>query len=281
MVDGTALYLGQLRHRRFHPKPHAFTYSLFMAMLDIDAIPDAMRVSPFTSYNRFNWAAFDERDHLGDPAQPLRARLAASAHDAGLTLPDGPIYLLTHLRYLGYAFNPISFYYCYDRDGRLGAVLNEVNSTFGEQRAYWIDARAAVRTPAGLRHRTAKTMHVSPFMDMAMDYEFVLTEPGDSLVAHMNTYLHDQDDARPYFDATLTLSRRDWTRAELHRALVRHPAMTAKVIGAIHWEAARLWLKGVPHYEPPPREPAAAHPSPDASRRTRQHGNAHEQETRA
>jgi len=264
MVAGPALYTGQLRHRRFSPKPHAFTYELFMALVDVDHIPEQMQISRFTSYNRFNWASFDERDHLGSSTLPLRQRLAESAAAQGLRLPEGPIYLLTHLRYLGYAFNPISFYYCYDRHGQLGAVLNEVNSTFGEQRLYWIDATRATRGPSGLRHRTAKTMHVSPFMTMDVDYEFVLTEPTDSLVAHMNTFRHRDGLARPYFDATLTLERRPWSATEVHRALRRHPMMTAKVVAAIHWEALRLWLKGLPHYTPPV---VAAHPV-DAERRS-------------
>ena len=255
MVAGPALYTGQLRHRRFLPTPHAFTYDLFMVLMDIDHVAEHMAVSTFTSYNKFNWASFDDRDHLGAPDRPLRERLAVSAAAAGLTLPDGPIYLLTHLRYLGYNFNPISFYYCYDRSGVLRLVLNEVNSTFGEQRGYWIDAARAARGPHGIRHRTEKTMHVSPFMSMDVDYEFVLTEPTDSLVAHMNTFEQSAAGARPYFDATLTLTRRSWTSGEIHRALRRHPMMTAKVVAAIHWEALRLWWKGVPHYAPPATAP--------------------------
>jgi len=253
MVGGPALYTGQLRHRRFLPTPHTFTYNLFMAMVDIDHVPEQMRVSRVTSYNRWNWASFDERDHLGDPRRPLRDRLTDSATAAGLTLPDGPIYLLTHLRYLGYNFNPISFYYCYDRQHQLRAILNEVNSTFGEQRCYWIDVAQATRSANGVQHRTAKTMHVSPFMTMDVDYEFVLTEPGETLVAHMNTFAHLPELTRPYFDATLTLTRRPWSTTEIHRALRRHPLMTAKVVAAIHWEALRLWLKGLPHYTPPAR----------------------------
>src|SRR5262249_37568189 len=117
-----AIYIGQLKHRRFLPRPHAFMYRLFMAFLDIDHPAAEMPVSPFTSHNRFNWASFDDRDHLGDPARPLRERLALDAARAGLTLPDGPIFLLTHLRYLGYAFNPISLYYCFNRHGAAPVV---------------------------------------------------------------------------------------------------------------------------------------------------------------
>jgi len=269
VVGGHALYRGTLRHRRFTPRPHAFTYDLFMACLDIDRIDDAMRVSPVAGVNRWSWMSFDDRDHLGDPSQPLRARLAASARADGHVLPDGPVLMLTHLRYLGYAFNPISFFYCYDEAGRLALVLNEVNSTFGEQRCYWIDARTAERTPNGLRHRTAKTMHVSPFMGMDVDYEFVLTEPGASLVAHMTTsHRGGGEQDPPYFDATLRLERRPWTAREVHAALFRHPFMTAKVIGAIHWEALKLWAKGLPTYARPGNPAAAAARSSKRATRT-------------
>lgn len=256
MVGG-ALYTGTLRHRRYRPRPHTFTYDLFMALIDIDNVDVQMATSRWTSCNQFNWASFDDRDHVGGAGRPLRERLAEDAARAGLRLPNGPIYLLTHLRYLGYAFNPISFYYCYDESHTLRAVMNEVNSTFGEQRCYWIDADRAPRVGHGLRHRTAKTLHVSPFMPMDIDWEFVLTEPGESLVAHMNAFQRSEPTDRPQFDATLTLTRRPWTPTEIRRALVRQPVMTAKVIAAIHWEALRLWLKGVPYHDPPTRDAAS------------------------
>src|SRR5262245_20436429 len=126
---GPALYVGRLRHRRFRPKPHAFTYNLFMVLVDVDRVAEQMAVSPFTSVNRFNWASFDDRDHLGDASRPLRERLTADAAAHGVTLGDGPIYLLTHLRYLGFNFNPISFYFCCDRTGRVDAMLAEVRNT--------------------------------------------------------------------------------------------------------------------------------------------------------
>src|SRR5215471_17054574 len=125
MLTEPALYFGTLRHRRWEPRRHEFTYRLFMAFLDIDRIPELTRISQFLSYNRWNWASFDERDHFGDPRIPLRERLAADAAAKGLSLPDGPIFLLTHLRYLGYNFNPISFFYCYDAAEKLQLVLAE------------------------------------------------------------------------------------------------------------------------------------------------------------
>jgi DUF1365 family protein len=246
---GPALYVGRLRHRRFRPRPHAFTYNLFMVLVDIDQVETQMRASRFTSVNRFNWASFDDRDHLGDPTLPLRARVAADAARHGHVLPDGPVYLLTHLRYLGYNFNPISFYYCCDRAGQVRLVMGEVHSTFGEQCTYWIPALDARRFGG----RAAKAMHVSPFMAMDVDYEFAVTAPADSLVAHMTTTRQHETGSEPYFDATLTLERRPWTAAGIRRQLLRHPFMTAKVIAAIHFEALRLWFKGIPHHPHPHR----------------------------
>jgi DUF1365 family protein len=248
----SAFYFGTLRHRRFHPARHEFTYGLFMAFLNIDRIAELTRISRFLSYNRWNWASFDERDHFGDPQTPLRQRLANDAAARGLTLPDGPIFLLTHLRYLGYNFNPISFFYCYDRAEQLQLVLAEVNNTFGEGHNYWLseaNQRPASSAGKALGYRCPKAMHVSPFMDMRLDYDFVLTPPAGRLTAHKNTL----EDGRSIFDATLNLERRPWTARWLTRALARHPWMTAKVIAAIHWEALRLYLKKVPVFTHPAR----------------------------
>jgi DUF1365 family protein len=172
------------------------------------------------------------------------------ARTHGVELPDGPIYLLTHLRYLGYCFNPISFFYCYDEQGRIHSVLSEVNNTFGESRNYWLTDANRVESAGSFRYCCPKTLHVSPFNPMNLGYEFVLTEPGEKLVAHMNT---TEDSDKPFFDATLTLEHRPWTAHNVGMALARHPFMTAKVIGAIHWEALRLWIRRVPVFTHPDR----------------------------
>lgn len=244
-----AFYFGTLRHRRFAPRRHEFTYDLFMAMLDIDRIPELMRISGLLSRNRWNWASFDDRDHFGDPALPLRERLRRDARAHGLELRDGPVYLLTHLRYLGYNFNPISFFYCCDAAGRVQQVLAEVHNTFGESHNYWLHEGNRTEGANAHHHSVPKELHVSPFMDMAMDYGFVLTDPGERLTAHMNTI----EEGRTIFDATLSLRRAPWSARSLHRALAAHPWMTAKVIGAIHWEALRLWAKRVPVFTHPAR----------------------------
>ena len=239
VVIDSGLFVGTLRHRRFTPVAHAFTYPLFMALLDIDRVPELMRVSAVTSYNRWNWASFDDRDHLGDPARSLRERLAIDAARQGIDLPDGPVFLLTHLRYLGYCFNPVSFFYCFDRAERLQVVLAEVSNTVGGAHNYWLRPDSASRT---FRAAATKSLYVSPFMPVDLEYAFAFTPPAGRLVAHMKTVKAGS----VCFDATLSLERRPWSAAEIRRALVRYPAMTATVMAGIHWQALRLWWKGVP-----------------------------------
>ncbi len=238
MTD-SGLFIGTLRHRRFSPVPHTFTYPLFMALLDIDRLRDLMRVSWMTGYNRWNWASFDDRDHLGDPSRGLRERLAVDAAAHGIDLPDGRIFLLTHLRYLGYGFNPVSFFYCFDAVDRLRVVLAEVHNTFGGSHHYWLRPDPASRT---FRSAAAKSLYVSPFMTVDVDYAFAFTTPAERLVAHMKTTRADA----VCFDATLSLERRPWNVREIRRALLRYPAMTAQVMAGIHWQALMLWWKGVP-----------------------------------
>jgi len=245
VIPAPGLYVGTVRHRRFAPRPHQFEYSLFMAWLDVDRLREAMDVSRLTSYNRWNWAAFDERDHLGDPVRPLRDRVRDSAHAAGHVLPDGPIYLLTHLRYAGYVFNPISLFYCYDSQGDLQLVLAEVSNTYGGRRNYWLQPRD--QTARRFHAVTSKTMYVSPFMEYDVDYEFLLSPPGQTLVAHMNVARSGADGSASsrVLDATLSLDHKPLTARAVRTALCRFPWMTAKVIAAIHWQALRLRLKGL------------------------------------
>jgi DUF1365 family protein len=154
-----------------------------------------------------------------------------------LKLPGGRILLLTHLRYLGYCFNPISFFYCFDASDRLQLVLAEVRNTFGGMHTYWLKSQRGART---FRSAAAKALEVSPFLPMEVDYSFALTPPAARLVAHVGAL----QGKSLLFDATLTLTRRPWTAAEIRRALLRHPAITVGVMARIHWQALRLWWKG-------------------------------------
>jgi DUF1365 family protein len=239
VVIDSGLFVGTLRHRRFVPLEHAFTLPLFMVLLDIDRVPELLGVSRVTSHNRWNWASFDDRDHFGDRSRTLRERLVVDATRHGLGLPDGRVFLLTHLRYLGYCFNPVSFFYCFDAEERLQLVLAEVNNTFGGRHNYWLRPDPTSRT---FRSTAAKSLYVSPFLPVDMDYDFAFSLPAGRLVAHMGA----RRAGSVCFDATLSLDRRPWEAREIRRVLMRYPAMTGSVIAGIHWQALKLWWKGVP-----------------------------------
>lgn len=248
----SGLYVGSVRHRRFLPKPHAFRYPLFMALLEVDSLDALMSISPFLSRNGFNWASFDDRDHLGDPSRPLRDRYRESAEAAGFSFPEGRVLLLTHLRYWGYCFNPVCFLYAYDPDGRLALVGAEVmNTPWKERVLYWMDpaSPAARRGEGAWSFEVPKAMHVSPFMPMGLRYRWTFNVPDQTLSVRMA--LSEGPDL--LFDADLNLERREWNRESVHRTLLRYPWMTLKVIAAIHWEALWLWIKRVPIYTHPKR----------------------------
>jgi uncharacterized protein len=236
---GPAIFRGQVRHRRFSPVPHEFTYEVFMAYLDIDRLAEALEVSRWSAYNKPALLSFQERDHFGDPALPLRERLREDAARDGRELPAGPIYLLTNLRCAGYCFNPISLYYCYETGGRLALILAEVNNTFGGSHNYWL--------PETHVDHVAKKLHVSPFNTMDNHYRFALNDPAKMLSAHIENFRQGER----FFDATLTLRRFPWDRANVERAIRDFPLMTLKVISAIHWEALKLFWKRVPYVPHP------------------------------
>jgi len=214
-----------------------------MAYLDVDRVPELMEVSRLASYNGWNWASFHESDHFGDTRKSLRERLAEDATQHGVSLPDGKIFLLTHLRYLGYNFNPVSFFYCYDSDERLQLIMAEVKNTFGETQNYWLSA--ACQTGASDTSRSYefdKTFHVSPFISMDCSYHWTFTSPDSALTIQTNV----AEGSKSVFDGTLKLARRPWSAQWLGYALMHFPWVTAKTVVAIHWEAVRLWLKKVP-----------------------------------
>ena len=242
----SAIYTGVVAHERFKPRTHRLRYRLAQMLFDLDAMPRGR----LFSRNRFNLVSFRDRDHLDGSDVDLRVQVEQALAEAGLRPDGGAIRLLCMPRILGHAFNPISVFFCYHRDGGLMALLYEVNNTFGQRHSYLI----AVDDPsAGSVHqRCDKAFYVSPFMTMAMTYDFRVVPPA----ATTAVVVHGDDAQGRVITASFVGRRSEVSDAALLGMVLRHGLLSLKVLGAIHWEALRLWLKGM---RIQPRPPAPAH----------------------
>ncbi len=245
----SCIYRGTVRHRRFQPVEHSFRYRMFLMYLDLDELPGVFDGRLLWSARSPAVAWFRRADYLGDPAVPLDQAVRSKVAEHTGARPDGPIRLLTHLRYFGYVMNPVSFYYVFHSAGqRVETIVAEVNNTpWDERYVYVLSADRNDGANGKKRYRLAKEFHVSPFMDMDVEYDWRFSEPGRGLVVHMENLTN----SGPLFDATLVLRREELSGGSLARALLRHPWMTATVIRGIYWQALLLYLKRVPYYPHP------------------------------
>ena len=251
----SALYEGKVRHRRLSPVPHEFDYTMFMVYFDLAEVETVFERRWLWSTSRRAVARYRREDHLGDPALPLDQCVRDLVQEKTGRRPAGSIRLLTHLAYYGWCFNPVSFYYCFDRAGVLEAVVAEVSNTpWLERHCYVLDKRASLTAGEALSWRAPKLMHVSPFMKMEQEYVWALRAPDARLTVHMENLERGQR----IFDATMTMSRVEITGRSLASALLRWPFMTLFVVGGIHWQALKLWLKGVPVIDHPNKRAAEA-----------------------
>jgi uncharacterized protein len=254
-----------VRHRRHGALRDELNHRLCMAYLDLGELPELFDSAPLWSARRPALAWFRRADYLGDPAVPLRDAVGSLVRErTGLAL-DGPVRLLTQLRFLGHCFNPVSFYYCFDAGGeRVRAVVAEVTNTpWGERHAYVLAAEDA--GPGRVMHgEFQKELHVSPLMGMDHIYDWRLTVPGERLSVHIDSSRtgaarpggegKGEGAARePLFDATLSLARREIDARSLRRALVRYPLPTVRLTAHIYAHALLLRLRGARWHPHPAR----------------------------
>lgn len=236
-MSAGALYEGVVAHAR--PGKHRLRYRIFMLALDIDALPALDRSLRLFAHNRAGLLSVFDRDHGGGIDASLRPQIEAKLRDAGIAWDGGAITLLTMPRLLNYVFNPLSVYFCHRRDGALAALVHEVSNTFGERSFYVLPP--ATRLDGVVTQSCDKTFFVSPFLEMGLRYQFRVIEPGEAVSIAMVVF-RDRDIA---LTASFSGARRALTDANILRAVVANPLMTVKVIAGIHWEALRMWLKGV------------------------------------
>ena len=244
MNAAAELYVGQTTHVRFKPQPHKFRYGVFQLLIDVDRLKEAFAGLRTLGVGRFGLFSFAARDHGARDGQPLRVWVEAQLASAGLTASAAQIRLLCFPRVLGFVFNPLSIFFVHDPDGRLEAVIYEVNNTFGQTHAY-------VTPATGLgdeRQEADKAFYVSPFYGVEGGYQFRLSPPGKSF----DLVICKQTAGQTDFVATLSAQRRALTDGALMRLFFAMPLMTLGVVAAIHWEALRLWFKGASFHSRPP-----------------------------
>ena len=257
-MTASGLYIGDVMHRRLRPQVHVLRYRLFSLLLDLDEIDQLTRQLRLFSRNRFNIFSFRDADHGDGTSEPLRQQVEAHLRAAGIAVGGGAIRLLTMPRILGFAFNPISIYFCSNHSGAITAILYEVNNTFGQRHSYLLPVVDGSSRP--FRQTVPKAFHVSPFMKMAMTYEFYVVPPGEKLAVSIT----GTDADGPIITAALVSKRHDLTDTALAKAFFTHPLLTFKVVAGILWEALLLWRKGISVHPLPvaPKMPVTYH-APD------------------
>ena len=244
MISGPVLYAGRVAHIRHAPFRHRFDYRIWMLGVDLDRIDELAGKSKIFSHNRFAAVAIRDKDHGFRDGSPLRCYVETALAEAGLQRYGGRILFLSTPAVLGYSFNPISFYFCHDAQGRLGAVLHQVKNTFGDQIGYLMpvvqdDAQDGAQDGAVIRQTAPKRMHVSPFFDLQGGYRFAFNAPGENFTVSIQ---YGAEIKR--LTATMRLLARAYSDAALLRLLLQMPLTPMKVIAAIHWQALKIFLRG-------------------------------------
>jgi DUF1365 family protein len=249
-ATNSCLYKARVMHHRLEPKKHSFHYNIFMFYLDLDEIDGLSRSLRWMDRNKFNLFNFRDKDHLQlprenpDATKNTRQHIVEYLKDNGVDIGNGRIMLLTNLCTLGYQFNPVSFYYCYNEQDEIVCSIVEVCNTFREMKPYFLGA--VTRNGDHFHLNTTKHFYVSPFIDMDTNFDFDLEVPGEKLQVQIDDF--KQDGSR-FFISTLTGKRVELTDRRLLQYFFSFPLITLQVIGLIHWQALKLWLKKLPFHK--------------------------------
>lgn len=249
----SCIYSGLVSHGRKKPVSHNFVYQVYMMYLDLDELDRVFKGRWLWSTSRPALARFKRKNYLGSADEPLDKSVRDLVLQRTGTRPSGPVRLLTNLSYFGYCINPISLYYCYNAAGtQVETVVADVTNTpWGEHHCYVLYPDMNTGDEQVRRFTTPKALHVSPFMDMNIVYDWLVTEPGDELRVGITNRTRDES----FFAATLLLQRKEITGRALAGVLAAYPPMTLKVAAGIYWQAMKLWLKGIPFVTHPEKRP--------------------------
>ena len=234
----SSIYNGAVIHKRFKPKKHFFKYNVFSLLIDLSELEDLDKRIKFFSFNKFNLVSFYEKDHGHRDGSSLVEWIKKNLNENDISAKDIKIKLLCYPRIFGYVFNPLSVFFIYDSNEKLISILYEVKNTFGEQHTYIFK----VKDDANLfQHNCSKKFHVSPFIEMNCNYFFRILKPGEKISVIIDQYQTDEK----ILYASQDGKRVDFTSKELLKSYLKHPLMTFKIISAIHYEAFKLWTKGI------------------------------------
>ena len=234
----SSIYNGTVIHKRFKPKKHYFKYSVFSLLIDLSDLNNLSKNVSFFSYNRFNLISFFDKDHGQRDGSSLTEWVKKNLEENNIFSKDIRIKLLCYPRIFGYVFNPLSVFFVYDHNENLISILYEVKNTFGEQHTYVfrVDDKNNL-----IKNNCSKKFHVSPFIEMDCQYFFKILKPEDKLSVIIDQY----DKEGKILFASQDGVRNDLNSSQLIKSYLKHPLMTLKIISAIHFEAFKLWLKGI------------------------------------
>ena len=234
----SSIYNGSVIHKRFKPKKHFFKYKVFSLFLDLSELKELNNKLNFFSLNKFNLISFYEKDHGERDGSSILDWVKNNLRSNNIITDNIKVKLLCYPRILGYVFNPLSIFFVYDNDENLISILYEVKNTFGEQHTYVFKIEGENKL---IQNNCSKKFHVSPFIEMDCNYFFRILNPGDKLSVIIDQY----DQEGKILFASQDGVRSDLTNKNLMNSYLKHPLMTFKIISAIHFEAFKLWIKGI------------------------------------